>query len=1091
MRTWTLASAFAALLFFGIFGSSYAEELANHVVINELDINPAGDDAKAISEWVELYNPTNEDVDIGGWKIASTTVTKKTLALPVGTTIKAGQFLVYSYTKLWFPDLAEKVQLRDNFGNVIDETPVISDQKNDFSSWQRKFDGVDSDASNDWTFRTSSAGSSNGRLETTSAGPGVAIFVETDKNSYNFGETATIFGNVTKRIYQEKPYFSQQQITVHVDGPGSYDKKITLYPDLNLQFKTQLKLDKVLGIGEGTYAISVSYDVAQDRAAFFVGEKTTAVVEEAESELTISTDKAVYIPGQRVEISASTTTIIPLQGLDYGVFDPKGNRIFSGKLYPNTKGEFSSRVFMTTVNPVYGTFDIVADYGKQHAKTTFELAKDIKDIEKIVLTTDKQAYGLGEPIIISGRSNKFVAALDIEVLQTGVTAIGKDTPNVFRIKDQVKLAGDSSFEYKLQIPSDSPRLGDYRVTVSKEFGKSEVFFKIVENPEEYVVTETREFVSTDKASYGAGEKLTITGHVIPKTRSSYEAIPVYVSIQDESGNPLTVVAKDKKLRVRDESLVAVYSFTGIPDAVGNYKIETVLNPAAFKPGAYIIEASYDKSVKSTLFTVTSEDGKSKNLNVKLNKSIYGLGETVNLQGTLLSGQSAVKIVLTKPDGKTTNAGTKVDNSEFSWSWTIPQADFALADIRDPREARPSVFGNYKVTVIASSETVDVFFKVSKTPETDTLEIKPLEVMTDKSTYVAGEKLVVSGNAIKREQKSTTSGGVIPDRVTVQVKTLNNKQIYDGNIQFDNAGHFQTTYDLPLTIFKDGTYKVVAIYQKLRAETTFEVKNTIPFSGEGKLTLTLNTDKEEYSPGDTIHIAGSANKLISLRTLDLAIIPEKDTQITCGTYDCGLGGSKIDLTRYYDNGLYQYDYKLSTASELGNYIIKADTEFGTFSKTFKVIERKVLEKTEPKPLGKISEKFNRITDSLIDISLFEQNVQDQTVAPSSIQGSLVTNRGLEKSVNIKIIADDGSCVIGQDDDCLVSESTKSSSGGYELVTFAGLKYKVTYSGFDAILEKFSITPESGVIPNSIWTVEIEKEQNQSSRFYYEVTYEPVQ
>ncbi|HXW02588.1 MAG TPA: lamin tail domain-containing protein, partial [Candidatus Nitrosotenuis sp.] len=442
MRPWLLTGVFAALLFFGVFTSSYAQELTDHVVINEVDTNPPGDDSKAISEWVELYNPTDETVDIGGWKVASTTILKKTLTIPVGTQIKPGQFLVYSYASLWFTDVSEKVQLRDNFGNVIDETPVITDQKNDFSSWQRSFDGVDSDASNDWTFRMSSVGSSNGRLETVSSGPGdLTISVDTNKQSYDFGETATISGKVSKRIYQEKPYFSQQQIKIHIDGPGSYDKRIILYPDLNLEYKTSLKLDKVLGVGSGTYDVFVVYDVAQDKTVFSVGETTATIITKEESELTVSSDNIAYIPGQRVEISASTTEIIPLTGLEYGVFDPNGNRIFSGKLYPTTKGDFSTIVYMTTVNPVFGTYDVVANYGKQHAETTFELVKDVKDTEKIVLMTDKPAYGLGDTVVISGRSNKYVTALDLEVLQTGATAIGKDTQNAFRIKDQVKLAG--------------------------------------------------------------------------------------------------------------------------------------------------------------------------------------------------------------------------------------------------------------------------------------------------------------------------------------------------------------------------------------------------------------------------------------------------------------------------------------------------------------------------------------------------------------------------------------------------------------------------------------------------------------------------
>ena len=41
------------------------DAIADHVVINEIDINPPGDDSKSIAEWVELYNPTSSPIDIG------------------------------------------------------------------------------------------------------------------------------------------------------------------------------------------------------------------------------------------------------------------------------------------------------------------------------------------------------------------------------------------------------------------------------------------------------------------------------------------------------------------------------------------------------------------------------------------------------------------------------------------------------------------------------------------------------------------------------------------------------------------------------------------------------------------------------------------------------------------------------------------------------------------------------------------------------------------------------------------------------------------------------------------------------------------
>ncbi|MFI5416551.1 MAG: lamin tail domain-containing protein [Nitrososphaerales archaeon] len=1085
MKTLSILAIFLVFAFSGIV-YAYAQETSN-VLINEVDTNPPNDDAKTISEWVELYNPTDQNVDIGGWKIASTTATKKTLTIPTGSIIKPGQFLVYSYTNLWFVDVSEKVQLKNKSGQIVDETLVMTDQKNDFSSWQRKYDGLDTNASNDWIFRMSSVGSSNGAPETASAGNGDAtVFVNVDKRSYIFDETVVITGNVSKRISQEKPFFSQQQLIITIDGPGSFYKTITMYPDLNLKFKTSIKLDKAQGITEGTYDVTVSYGAGYGSVLLSVGDEIVVNPNEDISELSIMADKSAYIPGQTVLLSASTTKVLPSTGLKFSVYNPKGIQIYTGNLFP-TKDIFSTNVFMTTVNPVYGTHHVVADYGTQHSETSFELVQDIKSVEQITLVTDKKYYGLGEPIIISGRSNKHVVALDLEVLQTGAPS-GTDTKNVFKLTGQISLKGDGTFEFKISSPTLT--LGDYRVTVSKEFGKSVAYFNIVEDPTAYSETENKNFVSTDQTTYDIGDKMVILGHVIPKTRSTYEAIPVYVTIATENGKPLTFIGQGKTAgKPSTDPQITAYSFSAMPDIAGNYKIDATITKSVFLPGNYIVTATYDGKETSTMFAVTdSLDVKNKKLIAKTDKSVYGLGEIVKLDGSITTGQSTVQIVLTKPDGKTMSGGSKVENNRFSWTWQIQQKDFDLITDPNYRGERQTAFGTYKISIKSSSETLDVFFKVSKDPENDTLSITPLEVTTDKPVYRGGEKLVISGSAIKR-QLTTGNEGITLDRVNVQVKTSTNKLIYNSELYFDNGGNFKTIYDLPLTIFKDGTYRAIATYQKLIVQTTFEVKNNTPINTDEKLSLSLNTDKEEYSPGDTVHISGSLNKVIFLDQLNLVVLLKDENEINCGTLYCGLGGKEIDLSKYYDSGVYKYDYVIPQSASFGNYVVKVDAQFGTFTKTFKVVEKKIIET----PSKKISEKFNRITDSSISVPLMEKTIQDQAVSPKVFQGSLIVKRGAESKINIHLSTEGGQCIIGPTSDCLVSKSTRTLNSDYSIVQIDGTGFKIQYSGPGPVLEKFTITPESDLntIQDSVWAVDIVKEQDQYSKFYYEITYVQTQ
>ena len=129
------------VLIVGMSAPVYAQTITDHVVINEVDTNPFGDDSKSIAEWVELYNPTDNDVDLSGWKIASTTVLKKTLTLPEGTIISSGDFLTFVNEKVWFTDTAELIELRNSDGLLVDKTREVFDLENDFKSWQRTYDG--------------------------------------------------------------------------------------------------------------------------------------------------------------------------------------------------------------------------------------------------------------------------------------------------------------------------------------------------------------------------------------------------------------------------------------------------------------------------------------------------------------------------------------------------------------------------------------------------------------------------------------------------------------------------------------------------------------------------------------------------------------------------------------------------------------------------------------------------------------------------------------------------------------------------------------------------------------------------------------
>jgi len=1081
-----------SLLVIGIFipVNAQTDPIANHVVINEIDINPPGDDSVNVNEWIELYNPTDASVDLSGWQIASSTVLKKTLTIGQGTTLGSGKFIAFSYQPVWFTDISEVVELRDKNGFVIDKTPSLSDLKNDFTSWQRIYDGYDLDSIEDWKFVTSTAGSSNGKLPVTEESGEVRVSISVDKSSYIFGETVNIKGNVSEEIFVVKPFFHQEPIIVTIKGPD-FIRELTLYPDLNLNYKTSLSLHQVLGINEGPYEVTANYAGAFDRTSFTVGTEIISTEEVIEGDFTITSDKSQYIPGQTVVLTAFTTETIPFEGLKFRVIDPNRNVIYTGTLFP-VDGKFTTTVFLSTVNPVYGTYEIIGEYVDKSASTTFQLLTDVKEDKTISLWTDKEVYGLGETVTITGRLNTvWVNALDLEIVQSKNLAT-TEGGSILKINDIVRLSGDGSFKYTFTIPDGESRLGDYRIKVSQDVGSETKTIVIVENPEDYILIDEPLTLTSNKSVYNYGEKVTISGKIRnPEVRSSYETPSVIITVTTADGRPIEMIANTwpgAKTLSRGGTPVGI-EFTAVPDSSGRFSLTTELPRTTFGDANFIITAKYSTLSKSIpiSFVDPLESGESI---ITLDKEVYGLGETVMLSGLLPpTGESAVTITLTKPDGSKINSGATLDAQRFSWSWQTPIAEKQTAIKTDDRSLTTTNLGIYKIKVSTASQSKDLFFKVSLDPENDNMTLNPIFVTTEKPLYQAGEKLKVVGTVIKREQGE--EGLVVPERVTIQVLdgVFPFPKIHEAFVYPDLGGNFKSTFELPPTIFSEGQYKIKAVYQNRQTETIFSVANDFSFGLDEPVSLIASTDKPKYYPGETVVVTGKPNKLIYLEKYDVSVIKKSEvTEITCGSFFCGKHFAKPTTIRPSPSGSFTYSFQLEdSSSSIGEYEVTIDADFELKSITFPVVERP----PQPEPIvpKKIIEKVNRIEEDQISIVTEEKLIDGIQASPRVVMGTLITPaRGEEASINLKVSADSGVCVIGPAPECLVNDSTRKPGSIYDVVEVGEMLFNVRYSGPDARVEKFSILPESGeaTLPDSSWTVEVLKGE-QASRLYYKINY----
>jgi beta-lactamase superfamily II metal-dependent hydrolase len=140
----------------------------NEILINEVELNPAGTDSGA--EKVELYNPSSSAVDLKGWTISSTAGrTSATIVIGEGitttTTIPPGGYLIVGGgdSQQWLDNTSgEVIELRNDSGILIDNVGPFSDIANDDATWQRSVDGgVGGGGEGDWVFSSGTLGGAN------------------------------------------------------------------------------------------------------------------------------------------------------------------------------------------------------------------------------------------------------------------------------------------------------------------------------------------------------------------------------------------------------------------------------------------------------------------------------------------------------------------------------------------------------------------------------------------------------------------------------------------------------------------------------------------------------------------------------------------------------------------------------------------------------------------------------------------------------------------------------------------------------------------------------------------------------------------
>jgi micrococcal nuclease len=137
-----IISIILAAIFLTAVGIASIDLPPSGVIIYAFDQNPAGLDEGY--EWVAIHNPTNKNVDIGNGTLETTNGSTVSLWIAEGTTLYPGAYITISPSYRWIDNNNESIILRDAVGEVVDRTPVVSDNENDNRYWMRNNSG--------WTF---------------------------------------------------------------------------------------------------------------------------------------------------------------------------------------------------------------------------------------------------------------------------------------------------------------------------------------------------------------------------------------------------------------------------------------------------------------------------------------------------------------------------------------------------------------------------------------------------------------------------------------------------------------------------------------------------------------------------------------------------------------------------------------------------------------------------------------------------------------------------------------------------------------------------------------------------------------------------
>src|SRR5713226_413133 len=399
------------------------------------------------------------------------------------------------------------------------------------------------------------------------------ILLSTDKKVYAPGETVVIRGSTIVAGLQNvglSPSLEIIQTYTTAGNRGVVPNTVNIRTFVNLESDNTFTYQFVLpGTSDslGSYRATVTIPHGVAESDFVVVTNPSMYQATAPSPFSIIPDKSLYAIGDPIIISGQIAHPISTQTQNAGanvkililnsngsplssqgsflnnLFVPTSN-IFSYSAYPDNNGVFQVKQIIQRGIYQPGNYTLKATYAELSTSTTFTVYDPLATGSQgpIVANTDKKVYGVGEIVSLNGKISKLTGTSSYTLTLT--------KPDGTVISSPLQIS-NGFFSWSWTIPSTATAgssqiigtdrksvvtvnpsanlYGIYRITISSEYARAELFFQVSQNPQQ--VTEISPIaVQTDKTEYMTTDVAKISGEVIPQVNAAAKIANTMVQI---------------------------------------------------------------------------------------------------------------------------------------------------------------------------------------------------------------------------------------------------------------------------------------------------------------------------------------------------------------------------------------------------------------------------------------------------------------------------------------------------------------------------------------------------------------------------------